>query len=228
MAKLSNLQQLDSADYLTFAGDEAGDASFSFTKGASSYFVLAFISTVYPDTLTQALTVLRQTRGLRANFEFKYHKLSSAALRKATFDILSNLDFSAWILIVNKKNLPDYWLSLTAHDFYAVIATELIVQIPIKQRENSILMLDEFDPKGKALLILKRSLKRRQIHRGFRKLINVRSTREPLVQIADLVAGAVLRSVTYGDSAMLNRIGNRIVSLQYFQPDHPIQKNPLS
>ncbi len=40
---------------LTFAGDEAGDTSFAFAKGASRYFVVAGIATLYPDELRQLL-----------------------------------------------------------------------------------------------------------------------------------------------------------------------------
>lgn len=44
---------------LTFAGDESGDASFAFEKGASRYFVVAVIGTTEPESLRDALTELR-------------------------------------------------------------------------------------------------------------------------------------------------------------------------
>jgi hypothetical protein len=34
---------------LTFAGDESGDVSFAFDKGASRHFVVAAIATADPD-----------------------------------------------------------------------------------------------------------------------------------------------------------------------------------
>jgi hypothetical protein len=80
---------------LTFAGDEAGDASFSFDKGASTHFVFVLIATSQPDALREALARVRSQRGLPVNYEFKYHKLSSAALRQATFQALQALDFTA-------------------------------------------------------------------------------------------------------------------------------------
>lgn len=43
---------------LTFAGDEAGDVSFAFDKGASRYFVAAVIATPDPDGLRQLLADL--------------------------------------------------------------------------------------------------------------------------------------------------------------------------
>lgn len=68
---------------LTFAGDEAGDVSFAFGKGASRYFVVAVIATPDPDELYQIPANLRQESGLRSNYEFSFHSLSSARLRIA-------------------------------------------------------------------------------------------------------------------------------------------------
>jgi hypothetical protein len=84
---------------------------------------------------------------------------------------------------------------------------------------------DEFDPRGRSLLALQRALKRRETRRGFRKMLNVRSRSEPLVQIADLVAGAILRAVAHGDTENLNRLQPQIRTLHYFQPE---AKNPPS
>jgi hypothetical protein len=66
---------------LTFAGDESGDVSFSFGKGASRYFVLAVIATDEPDALRQTLADIRQKAGLKRTFEFRFHDLTSLRLR---------------------------------------------------------------------------------------------------------------------------------------------------
>lgn len=49
---------------LTFAGDESGDVSFAFDKGATRYFVVAVIATPNPDDLRQLLADLRKDSGL--------------------------------------------------------------------------------------------------------------------------------------------------------------------
>jgi len=202
---------------LTFAGDEAGDASFAFDKGASTHFVLALVATAQPDALRQALVDIRKSRGLPADYEFKYHKLSSAALRQAAFGALQAMDFAVWALTVDKTELPAYWRALDAHSFYALLAAELIVQVPLEEREGATLLLDQFDPRGKALLALKRALKRRQVRRGFRKMLNVRSRSEPLVQIADLVAGSILRHMAHGDAESLDYIRDRLRMIHRFE-----------
>ena len=58
----------------TFAGDESGDASFNFEKGASRYFVIAVVATPSPDNLRGALENLRQNLSLADKYEFSFHK----------------------------------------------------------------------------------------------------------------------------------------------------------
>jgi len=55
------------------------------------------------------------------------------------------------------------------------------------------------------------------MRRGFRKMLNVRSRSEPLIQIADLVAGTILRAVAQGDGENLSRLQHRIRLLYRFQ-----------
>jgi hypothetical protein len=171
------------------------------------------------------LAQVRASRGLPASYEFKYHKLSGAALRRTIFETLRAMDFAAWALIVDKTALPAYWQALDARSLYVLLAAELIIQVPLEEREGAILLLDQFDPAGKALLALKRALKRRQIRRGFRKMINVRSRSEPLVQVADLVAGSILHHVSRGDVETLDYIRDQLRLIYRFEPE---PKNPPS
>lgn len=222
---MKTVPPLDIQMCLTFAGDEAGDVSFSFDEGASTHFVLALIATTCPDVLREELARLRERRGLPADYEFKYRKLSGTALRVAMFETLQAMDFVIYALVVNKITLPVYLRMLDAHSLYALLAAELITQIPLSEREGAVLLLDEFDPRGKALLALKRALKRGGIRRGFRKMLNVRSRSESLVQIADLVAGAILRAAAQNDDGSLSRLQNKIKLLYRFESE---TKNPPS
>ncbi len=166
---------------ITFAGDESGDVSFAFGKGASRYFVFALIATSQPDNIRQALADLRQQRNLSAQFEFKFHKLSAAALRQAVFSFLNTLDFQATVLYVDKYTLPDSFRVMTGQIFYAFFVSEIIRLIPEAEREGATLLLDQFDPAGRAIRELKRTLKRRQIRRGFKRIAHARSHSESLI-----------------------------------------------
>jgi hypothetical protein len=84
---------------LTFAGDESGDTSFSFGKGATRYLVVAMIATSDPDGLRDLLRAVREDAGLRSDYEFRFNTLSSAPLRRRTFAALSQGNFEAWAII---------------------------------------------------------------------------------------------------------------------------------
>jgi len=110
---------------LTFAGDESGDPSFNFRRGASSHFVFAMIATAEPDVLRACLDQVRRERGLPAYFEFSYHELTSTRLRKSVFEALNQEQFSAWVIVVDKQVLPDYFRSRGGRQFYAFFVGEL-------------------------------------------------------------------------------------------------------
>jgi hypothetical protein len=103
---------------LTFAGDESGDVSFAFGKGASRYFVVAVIATATPDTLRHLLADLREQSGLPAQYEFSFNALSSAPLRRRVFEALAGADFEGWAVIVDKTTLPDSFKVMRRMDFY--------------------------------------------------------------------------------------------------------------
>jgi len=79
----------------TLAGDESGDVSMSFGKGASRNFVLSMIATQFPDELRNELEVVRKNANLPWNYEFKFHSLTSARLRQDVFIALQHMDESA-------------------------------------------------------------------------------------------------------------------------------------
>ncbi|SRR6266545_343552 len=123
----------------TFAGDESGDVSFNFAKGASRYFVVTVIATQKPEELCGLLERLRKDSKLPERYEFGY---------------------------------PDQ-------------------------------TKDE----------LRRIMKVRNINHRFRRISTRRSQSEPLIQIADLIAGAIWRRDTHNDSGAFDVIEQKIRNL---------------
>jgi len=184
----------------TFAGDEAGDVSFRFERGATRYFVMAIIGARQPEVLREALRQLRKRRNLPAGYEFSFHDTTSWRLRDALSQTLQRLDFQTWAVVVDKKQLTDSFLAMPPRSFYVFFATEVVRLIPEAEREGATLLLDEFDRSGKTLADLKKVLKLRGIRRGFKKIRPIRSRSEDLVQIADWVAGSILRRYARQDA----------------------------
>ncbi len=203
----------------TFAGDESGDVSFNFGKGASRYFVMAVISTSQPQELRQALDTVRQELSLPAGYEFGFNSMGSAvALRQKVFSRLRAADFSAWAIVVDKTILSDIYKTMRRLDFYLFFITELLQAIPEDQREKSTLILDEFGGTPDLPLEFRRYMKRRNIPRHFNRVLTKRSQSEPLIQIADLVAGAILRRDSHGEAEAFDMISAKLKNLIEYHP----------
>ena len=195
---------------LTFAGDESGDVSFSFGKGASRYFVVAVIATAVPEALRQLLADLRQCSGLPADYEFSFNALSSAPLRRRVFAALAGADFEAWAVVVDKTTLPDPFKVMRRLDFYLYFVTELMRLIPAAKREGATLILDEFGSASQVRTELRRFMRIRDIPRQFKRILIRRSRSEPLIQIADLVAGSILRRDARGDADAYDYVAGKL------------------
>jgi hypothetical protein len=194
----------------TFAGDEAGDVSFNFEKGASRYFVLSVIATTEPQKLRQTLADVRQVSSLPATYEFSFHALASAPLRQRVFSALQKADFEAWAIIVDKTTLKEPFISVVPRlNFYLFFVTELLQVIPEAQREKATLILDEFGGEPDLPLEFRRYMKRRNIPRHFSRVVTRRSKSEPLIQVADLVAGAILRRDAHHDAEAFDMIQSK-------------------
>ncbi|MFZ1509510.1 MAG: DUF3800 domain-containing protein [Anaerolineae bacterium] len=84
-------------------------------------------------------------------------------------------------------------------DFYLYFVTELIRLIPQDKREGATLILDEFGSAATQRTELRRFMTARSIPRSFKRILVKRSRSEPL-QVADLIAGAVLRRDAEADA----------------------------
>jgi len=197
----------------TFAGDESGDVSFNFDKGASRYFVVTVIATQNPDALRNLLADVRRTAHLPQGFDFHFNSLASQKLRDLVFSTLKQGEFETWGIIVDKTALPEVFRSMSGLDFYLHFVAELIREIPVQKRSGGALILDEYGYPNQTRDELKRVMKARQIVHGFRRISVRRSQSESLIQVADLIAGAILQRDTHKQSGAYDMIEGKIKKL---------------
>ena len=198
---------------LTFAGDEAGDVSFKFRKGASRYFVATLIATQSPDSLRKLLATLRVHSGLPATYEFKFHAMSSADLRERVFSSLAGADFEAWAVVVDNPSLADTFKTMNGLEFYLYFMTELLNSVPQAKRQNATLILDEFGSTPNLRIELRRIMDARGVQRQFKRVVIRSSARESLIQVADLVAGSILRRDAKKDSAAFEFVAKKMINV---------------
>jgi hypothetical protein len=193
-----------------FAGDEAGHTSFNFEKGATRYFVVAFISTGQPDELRQAVVRFREGHGLSQRHEFSFHEATGRGIREQFFSMLAEQPIGVWILVVDKQTLSSLSRGMSSTEFYSFFVSELIRAIPEDSKRNATLLLDEFGSAGKTLAGLGRMMKARGVSKGFKKIVVRRSQTEDLIQVADMVAGATLRQFARNDDSYLQVIEEKV------------------
>jgi len=197
----------------TFAGDEAGDASLNFKKGASRYFVIAVVATQDADSLRAVLGDLRKREKFTQGFEFHFNSMASEKLRVKTLSALQSADFRAWALVVDKTTMPLPLRALTGMELYLFMVAELISRIPLELRRKGTLILDEVGSAEVALTKLKRMLKAHNVRHEFSRIFFRRSRSEDLIQVADLVAGAILRRDSKNDHEAFDYIKDKMLEV---------------
>ncbi len=217
-AGLASVDRTQTMLTFTFAGDESGDVSFSFDKGASRYFVVAAIGTAEPDLLRKNLSEFRRRLSLPAHYEFGFNAMASShKLRQQVFDNLAQMNFDAWAVIADKTALPDTFRIMRRLDFYLYFVTEMVQLIPTSQTEGATLILDEFGAAARISVELRRFMKARGLSRRFSRVLAKRSKSEPLIQIADLVAGAILRRDAKGEAQAYDAVESKLKKVLEFR-----------
>lgn len=96
--------------------------------------------------------------------------------------------------------------------------SELLRLIPEEERQGSTLILDEFDRSGKTINALRRTMRLRSLAGRFKSIVTRRSSSESLIQIADLVAGSVLRKAAHGQVGAYQTLAKRFRLLYEYCP----------
>lgn len=197
-----------------FAGDESGNLGFAFTEGGTPIFVLALVSFNDLDLARFEVGNFKLSNKLVGS-DLSFHKTTSQTLRERFFDSLNTLDMTAWVLVVRKDNLDRTLVKMPKPDLYALFLSEAIIRIPLSYRARGVLVLDAFDRAGRILLAVGRMLKAHGMNRGFKKITTRRSASEPLIQVADMIAGAAFWQFGRQEGRLLERLNHEVVISEY-------------
>lgn len=199
--------------------EEAGDTGIKFDRGSSRYFVIALLHIDDPSPIRCAIMTLRERLTLPTRFEFKFHH-TIPRLKTAFFEAMARVPFGIRILVLDKRCLAR---PLTRQDVYNLCLGELFLDMPGEEVAHSILVLDGADESVKlqrGIRIYLSGLARRSERRSFRKVVLRDSRREPALQCADMVCGAIYRRVARNDATFYKMIEERITSLMVTKKLH--------
>lgn len=201
--------------------DDSGDPGFKLDKGSSSHFVIACV--IFDDPLDAEETALeikkyRRSMGWNDNREFKFNKTKKKYIKELLAH-LAQCNFSVRAICVDKSKIYSHELKNKQDSFYNYTIKEVLAK-------SSNLVCADVRLDGHSGREYKKSAityLRREANIGSRKVNKVRfvdSRTNVLIQLADLVAGSILRSTQNSktDHAdYLQLLEERIDDVWYFK-----------
>lgn len=199
--------------------DESGDAGFKLARGSTPHFVVAMV--IFDDfkEAERASAIIEAARtSLRIKTEFKFNKCS-AQVKDGFFGAVASCKFSVRALVVDKSKIYSDNLRENKDRFYNFFVKSLL------QHDNNALAGARIKIDGSGDREFKRELAaylKRESEAG--KIVSVKfseSHRDNLIQLADMVAGAIARSYREGDRNAHDRwrkvLGSKIQNVWDFR-----------
>lgn len=202
--------------------DESGDAGFKLPRGSSSHFVIACV--IFDDNLDAEEASLRIKRyrralGRRDDHEFKFNK-SSKDVRMGFFEAVASCKFRVRAVVVDKGQISSNHLRRDKASFH-----NYFIGCVLEQADGTIsdarVRIDgrgDRDYKRSASAYFRRRLNSKD--NVVRNVKFVDSTSDSLIQLADMVAGAINRneSGTKSDaSEYIKALGKNVQDIWRFK-----------
>lgn len=177
--------------------DESGDAGFKLARGSTPHFVVAMV--VFQDFKEAERTsaIIEAARiSLRIQPEFKFNKCS-AKVKDGFFAAVAGCKFAVHALVVDKSTIYSDYLRENKGQFYNFFVKSLL------KHDGGTLTGARVKIDGSGDREFKRELGaylKREAGEG--KIASVKfaeSHRDNLIQLADMVVGAIARSYREGD-----------------------------
>ena len=176
--------------------DDAGDAGFKLEKGSSKHFVIACV--IFDDNLDAeetALKIKRLRRSLkwRDDHEFKFNK-ASKLVRLTFLSEIKSCNFRVRAIVADKEVIRSPELRTNNTKFYNYMIKEVLSKSDGSIKNGSIRLDGHEDRayKKAATTYFRQQANPRGSVINDMKFVN--SKNDNLIQLADMVAGSILRS----------------------------------
>ena len=204
--------------YSFAAGDEVGRIGFKFERGSTEFFVVTIVLTNDPQAVRESVARLRGDLRLSSRTEFSFHS-TPHPYRLAFLERARTWLLTARCLYVDKRLLPAEFRSMAGWDFYGYFMAQLLDRLPVGDLGKTTLVLDEFGPAQLTLRAVREQLRRLGLwggkDRAIKRIAFRRSQSEDVIQVADMIGGAVYRRVTEGDETYFRLVKNTTLLWEY-------------
>lgn len=202
--------------------DEFGDTGVKFTQGSSNLMIIAaviFQDIAVADAITDRLTRLRAELNLPPTFEFHF-KNNSRSIREDFFRAIAPFDFVYTGVVIDKERLQLSGYAF-GKDFYAA-ACRLVLESVSDLLHEATFRLDRSGSKTfrqELATYLKRHINDPNASVQLIKKVEMQdSDSSDLLQVADMVCGAIARSVRperQNDDSLRKKIAHREYPLRF-------------
>ncbi|ACB73822.1 DUF3800 domain-containing protein [Opitutus terrae] len=207
--------------------DESGDAGFKFGEGSSTFFVVTLVIVPDPASAASLETTIAQLRHkLHTPPDYEFHFTATcAAWRESFMKEVNGLNFRYHPIVINKPALRGE--GFKCKDSFYKFACRIVLENAAKELSDATVVLDgcgsrEFQRELGSYL-------RRRLNPSdaaglvIKKLKIQDSRRNNLLQLADMVCGAVARSFSGRKDAQLYRrwLKPREARVQFWPKENP-------
>src|SRR3989344_2820748 len=181
--------------------DESGDTGLTIEKGATKYFIIVMVAFEDNDEASacnKRIDLLRRELRLSPDYEFHFHRNSDRA-REAFLRAVLPYQFFYYGIVINKEKL--FGEGFKNKESFYKYAASLLFENAKEKLEHATIVIDESRPqlfKYQLASYLRKKINttdRRHIH----KVKMQDSKRNNLLQLADMIAGAVNKSLIDGE-----------------------------
>lgn len=176
--------------------DESGDPGLNIEAGASRYFVIALVGFEDHEEALAAedrISSLRSEQGFPDNFEFHFNKLKPT-YRRAFLEAVAPYDFFYFSVVIDKASLLGRELQFNEPLYKYTCG--LLLENAKARLSNAIVVVDGSESKNFRHELKRYLIRRLKDDSGKCFIKNVRmhsSTTNNLLQLADMIVGAVAR-----------------------------------
>ena len=171
--------------------DDSGDPGFKNTS--SDNFIMAaavFIEPKVADRLSKSIADYQRSLGWRADEEFKFSKDRKKIIAEL-LTIVCRYDFDIYAVYINKKKIGNLARIIDQKKLYSWTIAELLKTIPLN---NAKIKIDGLSSKQNMQKVI--SYLRQELGKTTKVEIKFEDSRNNnLIQLADLIAGSINRSL---------------------------------
>jgi hypothetical protein len=177
--------------------------------------VIAIVSVADYAAFRKLVADLRVRRGLHKTYEFHYSHIPEVE-RTAFLEALREASFQAWLLVVDKRRLSENFKRRNQYDLLGKFVAVLADRLPADMAAGATMVIDAHSPASRLTrairVAISDTLRTSAIQPGIRRVRARPAHCEDGLQLADMLAGAVVESRIRGK---MSRLTGRIMIIQF-------------